>query len=126
MTELIRALTRFFEQAGLPVALRGWTPADAPRPRLTLIPGDGQVTVECRFRSAARGGLSAHEQRLRAMDRVAALVPPGGKLLTFPGGAAVLRRPVSGFRALTEEPGAGGDTVGTLRFELWHAEGGCA
>lgn len=121
MTEMIRALVTFFEQTGLPVYLRGWTPADAPLPRLTLEIREGRVTAECRFRSAARGGESANERRLRAMDGLCALVPPGGVLLPFPGGAATLRRPAAGFRELAEEPGAGGDTVGRVRFDLWEA-----
>ena len=52
MTELMRALTAFFARAGLPVCLRGWVPADAPRPLLILSVeapdslGVGRVTAE--------------------------------------------------------------------------------
>lgn len=108
MTEILKSLTAFLRRAGLPVYQAGQVPDGAAFPyavyALTAAPF-GQEGL-CEVTGWHRGG-NANADCAAFLDRMAALVPESGALLTVPGGRVALYRGAA-FQALVTD----GDALG--------------
>lgn len=92
LTDLYRDLCSRLAAVDCPVYADDCVPTNAPFPFVTLKAepslspgGKGTLTLSCWHHSA-----SAHADRLALADRLLACFPPGGLLLTLPGGMAVI------------------------------------
>lgn len=106
MTEFHKAWMTFWASFGLPVYLAGCVEDQAELPYFTVDIGEGSLlgsgilTVHSwHRRGSAESWTPAMTERLNLMDKVEQAIPAGGKLLTFPGGYAIINRNDANFIA---------------------------
>lgn len=99
MTEFHKALMAFWQSFGVPVYLSGCVDDQAAFPYFTIdvelgsLRGQTILTAHSwHRRSPADPWTGVMSERLQLMDAVQAAIPAGGRLLTFPGGYAILNR----------------------------------
>lgn len=101
MTEFHKALMTFWQQFGIPVFLAGCVDDQTAFPYITINISDGDLMGEniltahsWHRRSPIDSWTPAMTERLNIMDAVKETIPPqpGGYMLKFPGGYAILRR----------------------------------
>ena len=101
MTEFHKAWMAFWQQFGVPVFLAGCVDDQTAFPYITVniadgdLMGDNILTVTSwHRRNPADSWTVAMTERLNLMDAVQESIPPnpGGYVLKFPGGFAILRR----------------------------------
>lgn len=99
MTEFHKALMTFWQQFGIPVFLSGCVDDQTAFPYFTVNITDGNLLGETVLtatswhrRKDTDSWTGVMTERLDVMDLVKAAIPAGGRLLTFNGGFAILRR----------------------------------
>ena len=99
-----KALVHFFRQSGLPVYQSGRVPNGAKFPFITLTLSfapyaqPSGITATAWFQEEA-----ANTRCVEWLDDMCALVPPGGALMRYAGGGAMLHRMSGDFASLVRD-----------------------
>ena len=125
MTELHKALMAFWQQFGIPVFLAGCVDDQTPFPYFVIEIADGNVggndlltATSWHRRKEGESMTQVMLDRLDLIERVKAALFPGGVILTFDGGYAIMYRTDASFvtyRVDETDP----DTIGArIAYEL--------
>lgn len=111
MTEFHKAWMTFWQSFGVPVYLAGCVEDQAEFPYITINVGEGNllgfgvlVTNTWHRRGPTESWTPAMQERLSLLDRISAAIPAEGRILTFPGGYAIIHRNDADFLAYVEDP----------------------